>query len=89
MQDEEGPDTLFLRHHHLIYEMHFRPYAISDGVLLVGDVRQRAARKLSMDPANLILLYKGIPLWENNTPVKAYNLKQYSEITCSIYGFLN
>jgi hypothetical protein len=82
--DEEAPDTLLLRYKHQTYELHFKPYAISDGLLLVSDVRKYAAEKLGTDPRRLRLLYKGRTLKEDNLKAKAYHLKQNSEIMCVI-----
>jgi hypothetical protein len=82
--DEEAPDTLLLRYKHHTYELHFKPYAISDGILLVSDVRKYAAEKLNTDPRRLRLLYKGRPLKDDNLEVKAYKLKQNSEVMCVI-----
>lgn len=83
-QNDDGPDTLLLRYKHHTYELHFQPYAISDGVLLISDVKQYAAEKLKADPRRLRLLYKGRPLREDHYTAKAYNLKQHSEIMCVI-----
>lgn len=82
--DEEAPDTLLLRYKHRTYELHFKPYAISDGLLLVSDVRKYAAEKLNTDPRRLRLLYKGRPLRDDTLEAKAYKLKQNSEIMCVI-----
>jgi hypothetical protein len=82
--DEEAPDTLRIRHKHQTYELHFKPYAISDGLLLISDVRKYAAEKLGTDPRRLRLLYKGRPLRDDHLKAKAYHLKQNSEIMCVI-----
>ena len=82
--NEEAPDTLLMRYKHHTYELHFKPYAISDGILLVSDVRKYAAEKLNTDPRRLRLLYKGRPLKDDNLEAKAYKLKQNSEIMCVI-----
>jgi BAG domain/Ubiquitin family len=82
--DEEAPDTLLLRYKHQTYELHFKPYAISDGLLLVSDIRKYAAEKLGTDPRRLRLLYKGRTLRDDNLKAKAYHLKQNSEIMCVI-----
>ena len=81
---EEAPDTLLMRYKHHTYELHFKPYSISDGLLLVSDVRKYAAEKLNTDPRRLRLLYKGRPLKDDNLEAKAYKLKQNSEIMCVI-----
>jgi hypothetical protein len=82
--DEEAPDTLLIRYKHQTLELHFKPYAISDGLLLVSHIRKYAAEKLGTDPRRLRLLYKGKQLKDDNWKAKAYNLKQNSEIMCVI-----
>jgi BAG domain/Ubiquitin family len=82
--DEEAPDTLLIRCKHQTHELHFKPYAISDGLLLVSDIRNYAAEKLGRDPRQVRLLYKGITLKDDSLKAKAYNLKQHSEIMCVI-----
>jgi hypothetical protein len=82
--DEEAPDTLLIRYKHQTHELHFKPYAISDGLLLISDVRKYAAEKLGTDPRRLRLLYKGRPLKDDKLKAKAYSLKQNSEIMCVI-----
>jgi hypothetical protein len=82
--DVEAPDTLLIRYKHQTHELHFKPYAISDGLLLVSDVRKYAAEKLGTDPRRLRLLYKGRPLKDDTLKAKAYKLKQNSEIMCVI-----
>lgn len=63
------------------YELNFIPFAISDGILRVCDIRRFAAEKLrAPDPSRLRLLYKGKQLKDDNRTAKEYGLKQQSEI---------
>ena len=79
--DGEGPDIILLRHMNNQYDLNFKPFAISDGILLVGDIRRFAAEKLrAPDPSRLRLLYKGKQLKDDKRPAKEYGLKQQSEI---------
>jgi BAG domain/Ubiquitin family len=79
--DGEGPDIILLRHMNTQYELKFKPFAISDGILRVGDIRNFAADTLrAPDPARLRLLYKGRQLKDDRRPAKEYGLKQQSEI---------
>lgn len=79
--DGEGPDIILLRYMNDQYELHFKPFAISDGVLRVGDIRAFAAETLrAPDPSHLRLLYKGKQLKDDKQPAKKYGLKQQSEI---------
>ena len=82
--DGEGPDVLLLRHKHQSYELRFQPFAISDGILYLGDVRKYAAEKLNTDLRRLRLLYKGKTLRDDSLPAKAYGLKQQSEVLCVV-----
>jgi BAG domain/Ubiquitin family len=79
--DGEGPDIILLRHMNTQYELTFKPFAISDGILLVKDIRVFAAETLGApDPSRLRLLYKGKQLKDDRRPAKEYGLKQHSEI---------
>lgn len=79
--DGEGPDVIMLRHMNTQYELNFKPFAISDGILRVGDIRRFAAETLrAPDPSRLRLLYKGKQLKDDKRPAKEYGLKQQSEI---------
>jgi hypothetical protein len=79
--DGEGPDIILLRHMNTQYELMFKPFAISDGILRVGDIRKYAAETLrAPDPLRLRLLYKGKQLKDDNRPAKEYGLKQQSEL---------
>ncbi|KAF7510591.1 hypothetical protein GJ744_006203 [Endocarpon pusillum] len=79
--DGEGPDIILLRHMNTQYELNFKPFAISDGILLVGDIRKFAAEALrASDPSRLRLLYKGKQLKDDKRPAKEYGLKQQSEL---------
>src|SRR6202034_3003399 len=83
-RDSEAPDTLIIQHKDQIHVLDFKPYAISDGLLLVSHIRKYAAEKLGIDPERLRLLYKGGPLKDDNLEAKAYGLKQNSEIMCVV-----
>ncbi len=79
--DGEGPDIILLRHMNTQYELNFKPFAISDGILRIGDIRRFAAETLrAPDPLRLRLLYKGKQLKDDKRPAKEYGLKQQSEI---------
>jgi BAG domain/Ubiquitin family len=79
--DGEGPDIILLRHMNTQYELNFKPFAISDGILRISDIRRFAAETLrAPDPSRLRLLYKGKLLKDDKRPAKEYGLKQQSEI---------
>lgn len=79
------PDIICLRHRGTIYPLHFRAYAIDDGVLTVGAVRQEAAVKMGVNNPNQIrLLYKGTLLKDDTRTCKAEGLKQHSEVLCVV-----
>jgi hypothetical protein len=81
---KEAPDTLILRWGPSIYKLQFKPYAISNGTLLISDIKRYAAEKLKTDYYKLRLHYKGRMLDDDHSPAKAYDLKQYSEISSFI-----
>ena len=79
--DGEGPDVIHLRHMNHQHQIKFEAFAISDGVLSIRDIRDRAARKIGVrDPAQIRLLYKGSQLKDDKRSAKSYGLKQNSEI---------
>lgn len=79
--DGDGPDIISLRHMNTQYELKFKPFAISDGILRISDIRVFAAETLGApDPARLRLLYKGKQLKDDQRTAKEYGLKQQSEI---------
>ncbi|KAJ5677697.1 uncharacterized protein N7477_003330 [Penicillium maclennaniae] len=83
--DENEPDIICLRHRGIIYPLHFRAYAIDDGVLSVGALRQEAAAKMGVkNPNQIRLLYKGNLLKDDSRPCKSEGLKQHSEVLCVV-----
>lgn len=81
--DPEGaPDVVILRSKGQEYKLHFVPFAISDGLLLIGDLRKYAAEKLNADPKRVRLLYKREPLEDDRRPATDYGVKQNSTISC-------
>ncbi|CAG8304137.1 unnamed protein product [Penicillium salamii] len=83
--DDAEPDIIALRHRGTIYPLHFRAYAIDDGVLTVGDLREQAAVKTDAEsPDRVRLLYKGKLLKDNKRTCKAEGLKQHSEVLCVV-----
>ncbi|KAL2014769.1 hypothetical protein VTN00DRAFT_2294 [Thermoascus crustaceus] len=83
--DEASPDILLLKHRGVTYPLHFPAYAIDDGALTVGELRQRAAEKMgTSDPQRIRLLYKRKLLDDDSLPCKAEGLKQQSEVVCVV-----
>jgi hypothetical protein len=81
---KEVPDTLILRCGPYIHKLQFQPYVISDGTLLISDIKRYAAEKLKTDYSKLRLHYKGRMLDDDHSPAKAYDLKQFSKISSFI-----
>lgn len=80
-----SPDILILKHRGTIYPLHFSPYAIADGKLLVGDLRRLAAKETKTDDHRRIkLLYKGKSLKDDLRSCKEEGLKQNSELMCVV-----
>lgn len=79
------PDTLLLKHRKDSYRLQFPAYAIDDGALSVGQLRQQAAGATHTPNADRIkLLYKGKLLDNDSLPCKAEGLKQHSEVLCVV-----
>lgn len=79
------PDTLLLKHRKNSYQLQFPAYAIDDGALSVGHLRQRAAEAThTPNPDRIKLLYKGKLLDDDSLPCKAEGLKQHSEVLCVV-----
>ncbi|KAI9833003.1 MAG: hypothetical protein M1819_003835 [Sarea resinae] len=74
-------DILVLRHRTERYPLHFPRYSIDDGLITVGDLRERAAKELNSNDARRIkLLYKGHNLKDDNRSCLDEGLKDRSEI---------
>ncbi|KAJ5172090.1 hypothetical protein N7492_004683 [Penicillium capsulatum] len=83
--DETEPDVICLRHRGTVYPLRFRAYAIDDGVLTVGDLRQEAAATTGAQSTKQIrLLYKGQLLKHDSHTCKEQGLKQHSEVLCVV-----
>lgn len=83
--DTNVPDILVLKHRARTYPLHFKAYAISDGIITVGDVRKLAAKELAAaDYRRVRLLYKGKNLTDDSKTAKSQGLKQQSEIMCVV-----
>ncbi|RMJ28173.1 BAG domain-containing protein [Aspergillus sp. HF37] len=79
------PDTLLLKHRKDSYRLQFPAYAIDDGALSVGQLRQQAAGAThTPNPDRIKLLYKGKLLDKDSLPCKAEGLKQHSEVLCVV-----
>lgn len=82
---ENEPDIICLKHRGTIYPLHFRAYAIDDGLLTVGDLRHTAAAKMgASNPNQIRLLYKGNLLKDDARTCKAEGLKQHSQVLCVV-----
>jgi hypothetical protein len=83
--EEEGPDVVILSFGGQYHKLHFVPYAVSDGLLLVGDLRKYAAEKImAQDPSEVKLLYKGMILDDDRVAAKDCGVKHNSAIECSL-----
>lgn len=76
-----APDILALRYRNTTYALHFPAYSIAEGVLLVGNIRSKAASKLGIrDPRTIRLLYKNRQLRDDAVKASEVGLKQNSEL---------
>ena len=79
------PDVLVLKHKGTTYPLHFPAFSISEGDLMVKDVRRQAAQQLNVDdPRRVKLLYKGKQMRDDKQTCKHENLKQNSEVMCVV-----
>ena len=84
-QDENTPDILILKHRGTTYPLHFQPFAIGEGLLKVGRLRELAAQKTSTrDPRRIKLLYKGKQLKDDAVACCDEGLKCNSELMCVV-----
>ena len=79
------PDVICLRHRGTVYPLRFRAYAIDDGALTVGALRQEAAATTGAQSTKQIrMLYKGQLLKNDARTCKEEGLKQHSEVLCVV-----
>lgn len=79
--DDSEPDIIALRCRGTLYPLKFRAYAIDDGALTVGHLREAAAKQLNaQSPDHVRLMYKGRLLKDDGQTCKAQGLKQHSEV---------
>ncbi|KAL2696891.1 hypothetical protein AAEP93_002186 [Penicillium crustosum] len=84
-ENELKPDIIYIHYRGDKYSLHFRAYAIEDGVLTVGALRMEAARKVGAPLPNLAnLLYNGVMLRDDNQACKKAGIKQNSEVICVV-----
>ncbi|KAE8352019.1 BAG domain-containing protein [Aspergillus coremiiformis] len=84
-QNDTEPDTLLLKHKRNAYVLNFPAYAINDGTLSVGRLRQRAAEATGASEPSLVkLLYKGKLLDNDLLSCRDEGLKQQSEVLCVV-----
>ncbi|KAL1846937.1 hypothetical protein Plec18170_008905 [Paecilomyces lecythidis] len=83
---DSAPDTIFLKHLRNQYELHFPAYSIDDGLLTVGQLRQRAAEVTgASDVRRVKLLYKGKLLKDDSRPCREEGLKQDSVVMAVLH----
>lgn len=82
--EDNEPDIIRLRHRGVIHPLHFPAFAIDDGVLTVGALRQKVAAQVGANPNRVRLLYKGSLLKDDSRPCKVEGLKQHSEVLCVV-----
>ncbi|KAF2767757.1 BAG domain-containing protein [Teratosphaeria nubilosa] len=86
---DHGPprdtDVLVLRNKRKDYHVHFPAYSISRGELLVGQVRDQAAKKVgTVDSRRVKLLYRGKNLKDDNRTCRQEGLRDGAELLLTI-----
>lgn len=85
VDDESAPDVIIIKNRGRSSTLHFPAYAIGDGILTVGNVRDAAAHQLDVHPPRRVkLLYKGRLLKDDDVPAKRVGLKQNSQVMCVV-----
>jgi hypothetical protein len=80
-------DVLIFKNGRVKYPTHFPVHSIRDGKLIIGTVRQAAAKKIGVDPQRIQLFYKGKNLKHDETPALEEGLRgdgSGSEILCTV-----
>ncbi|CAG8893706.1 unnamed protein product [Penicillium egyptiacum] len=78
--NESEPDIIVIKHRGATHPLRFRPYAINNGMVTVGMLRQEAGRIGATSPDLVMLLYKGKILRDDNQTCKAEGLRHNSEV---------
>ena len=88
--DDEETDSFFMslmNDDTVRYEFMFPLNVIESGMLLVGEVMERANGALGNDGRSVNkLLFQGKQLKDYNTPCIAYNVKNQSKLVCIFKG---
>ena len=87
-EDEHGnlePDIILVRHKGSIYSSKFPAFSISDGSLLIGQLRQQVAKDFGVDDASRVSLhYKGRSLKTDLRTCQEEGLMMRSEVLCVV-----
>lgn len=84
-QGRDDPDILILKHKGSTYIFKFPPSSIANGSLLVGDLRQQAAKEFGIEDASRVsLVYRGKSLKYDTRGCQEEGLRFRSEVLCVI-----
>lgn len=84
-QGRDDPDILILKHKGSTYTFKFPPSSVVNGFLLVGDLRQRAAKEYGVEDASRVsLVFKGKSLKFDTRACKDEGLRFGAEVLCVI-----
>lgn len=78
-------DVLVLKNKRSAYPVHFPAYSIDKGELMIGQVREQAAKKVgTSDVRRVKLLYRGRNLKDDNESCRHAGLREGSELMCTV-----
>ena len=83
-RDPSTPDRIYARHKTSLITINLPADSISEGKAVVADLVRQVAATLQADPRLIRLFYKGTELISASSPLKAYYMKQNSEVVVQV-----
>lgn len=87
-EDDPGndePDVIVVRHKGSLYKLKFPAFSLAEGLTLVGDLREQAAREFDVEDAGRVtLVYRGRTLKKDARTCHEEGLRMRSEVLCVV-----